>query len=49
MSLIPTRPHTFLEIDREIFSIVILLLLIQEGLLSNSRRAVVSYKGKYVH
>ena len=34
MSLIPTRPHTFVLIDHEIFSLVILLLpLIQEGLL----------------
>ena len=34
-SLILVRPHTFLEIDHEIFSMVILLLLlIQEGLLS---------------
>ena len=29
------RPHTFVEIDHEIFSVIILLLpLIQEGLLS---------------
>ena len=35
MSLIPAWPHTFMEIDREIFSMVILLLpLIQEGPLS---------------
>ena len=33
--LIPARPHTFVEIDHEIFSTVILLLApIQEGLLS---------------
>ena len=32
---IPARPHTFMEIDRETFSTVILLLpLIQKGLLS---------------
>ena len=35
VSLITVQPHTFLEIDHEIFSKVILLLpLIQEGLLS---------------
>ena len=35
VSLIPVRSHTFMEIDREIISMVILLLpLIQEGLLS---------------
>ena len=34
-SLIPAQPHTFMKIDREIISTVILLLpLIQEGLLS---------------
>ena len=34
-SLIPARSHTFVEIDHEIISTVILLLsLIQEGLLS---------------
>ena len=34
MSLIPARPHTFVKIDHEIFSIVILLFpLIQESLL----------------
>ena len=45
VSLIPARSHTFVEIDHEIISIVILLLpLIQEGLLS-----VITYKGKYVH
>ena len=33
MSSIPVRPHTFMEIDHEIFSTVILLLpLNQEGL-----------------
>ena len=35
VSLIPTRPHNFAEIDHEIFFTAILLLpLIQEGLLS---------------
>ena len=35
MSLIPAQPHTFVEIDPEMFSMVILLLpLIQKGLLS---------------
>ena len=35
MSSIPAQPHTFVEVDREIFSTAILhLLLIQEGLLS---------------
>ena len=34
VSLIPAWSHTFLEIDHEIISTVILLLLIQEGLLS---------------
>ena len=35
VSLIPAQLHTFVEIDREISSTVILLLpLIQEGLLS---------------
>ena len=34
-SLIPARSHTFVEIDHEMISMVILLLpLIQEGLLS---------------
>ena len=37
MSLIPAWPHTLMEIDLEIHSMVILLLLlIQEGLLSVS-------------
>ena len=43
-SSIPDRSHTFAEIDHEIISTVILLLL-----LIHSRRAVVSYKRKYVH
>ena len=35
MSSIPAQPHTFVDIDYEIFSMVIfLLLLVQEGLLS---------------
>ena len=35
MSLIPTWPDTFVEIDRKIFfTAILLLLLIQEGLLS---------------
>ena len=42
-SLISVRSHTFVEIDHEIISSVILLLLI------HSRRVVVSYKRKYVH
>ena len=42
VSLIPTWSHTFMKIDHEIFSTVILLLpLIQEK--------VVSVKGKYEH
>ena len=41
---IPTRYHTFVEIDHEIISTVILLLP-----LIYSRRVVVSYKRKYVH
>ena len=43
-SLIPVRSHTFVEIDHEIISTVILL-----PLLIYSRRAVVSYRRKYVH
>ena len=39
-SSIPAQSHTFVEIDNEIISTVILL---------NSRRIVVSYKRKYVH
>ena len=42
-SLIPARSHTFVDIDREIISKVILLLS------PDSRRVVVSYKRKYVH
>ena len=38
----PVRSHTFVEIDHEMISTVILLPLI------HSRRVVVSYKGKYV-
>ena len=43
-SSIPARYHTFVEIDHEIISTVILLLP-----LIYSRRVVVSYKRKYVH
>ena len=43
-SLIPAWHHTFVEIDHEIISTVILLLP-----LIYSRRVVVSYKQKYVH
>ena len=43
-SSIPARYHTFVEIDHEIISMVILLLP-----LIYSRRVVVSYKRKYVH
>ena len=43
-SSIPARYHTFVEIDHEIISTVILLLP-----LIFSRRVVVSYKRKYVH
>ena len=41
---IPARSHTFVEIDREIISTVILL-----PSADYSRRVVVSYKRKYVH
>ena len=41
---IPVRSHTFVEIDHEMISTVILLLP-----LIHSRRVVVSYKRKYVH
>ena len=43
-SLIQVRSHTFVEIDHEMISTVILLLP-----LIHSRRFVVSYKRKYVH
>ena len=43
-SWIPARSHTFVEIDHEIISTVILPLP-----LNHSRRVVVSYKRKYVH
>ena len=43
VSLISDRSHTFEEIDHEITSTVILLSS------ADSRRVVVSYKGKYVH
>ena len=41
MILIPARSHTFVEIDHEIVSMVILLTqLIQEGLLSVTSESV---------
>ena len=43
-SSIPVQSHTFVEIDHEMISTVILLLP-----LIHSRRVVVSYKRKYVH
>ena len=43
-SSIPVRSHTFVEIDHEMISTVILPLP-----LIHSRRIVVSYKQKYVH
>ena len=43
-SSIPARSHTFVEIDHEMISTVILPLP-----LIHSRRVVVSYKRKYVH
>ena len=43
-SSIPVRSHTFVEIDHEMISTVILLLP-----LIHLRRVVVSYKRKYVH
>ena len=43
-SSIPARSHTFVEIDHEIISPVILL-----PSADHSRRVVVSYKRKYVH
>ena len=42
-SSIQTQSHTFVEIDHETTSMVILLPS------SDSRRVVVSYKRKYVH
>ena len=58
-SMIPARSHTFVEIDYEIFSKVILLpwrLIMKQFLrsfsslpLNHSRRIVVCYKRKYVH
>ena len=42
-SLIPARTNTFVEIDHEIFSTAILFPF------TDSRRDVVSYKGKNVH
>ena len=40
MSSVPARSHTFMEIDDEIVSTVILLLLIQEGLLSVTSKSM---------
>ena len=45
-SSIPARSHTFVEIDHEIISTVILLSSLP---LIYSRRVVVSYKRKYLH
>ena len=42
-SSIPAWSHTFVEIDHKIISTAILLPS------ADSRRVVVSYKGKYVH
>ena len=42
-SSIPARPHTFVDIDHEIISTVVLLSP------AESRRVAVSYKRKYVH
>ena len=39
ISLIPVQPHSFVEIDHEIFSTDILLVLIPEGLLSVTNRS----------
>ena len=44
-SSIPVRSHTFVEIDHEMISTVILL----PSASIHSRRIVVSYKRKYVH
>ena len=43
MSLNPTGPHTFVKIDHETFSMVILLPS------ADSRRVVVSDRREYVH
>ena len=43
-SLIPSRSHTFVEIDYELF-----LWSFSSLPLNHSRRIVVSYKRKYVH
>ena len=42
-SSIPARSHSLVEIDHEIISAAILLPS------ADSRRVVVSYKGKYLH
>ena len=46
---IPVRSHTFMEIDHEIISTVILLPSFSSLPLIYSRRVVVSYMRKYVH
>ena len=46
-SSIPAWSHTFVEIDHEIISTLILLASVLP--LNHSRRVVVSYKRKYVH
>ena len=43
LSLIPAQAHTFMEINHELISTIILLPS------ADSRRVVVSYKRKYVH
>ena len=44
-SLIPAQSHTFVEIDQEIISMVILLLpLIQEGLMSVTSESTYVYE-----
>ena len=43
VSLIPARSHTFVEVDHEVISMVILLPS------ADSRRVVVSYKRKYMY
>ena len=48
-SSIPVRSHTFVEIDHEMISMVILLPSADHSRRNHSRRVVVSYKRKYVH
>ena len=40
MGFLPSRSHTFLEIDHEIISTVIFLPLIQEGLFSVTSKSI---------